>query len=281
MGRQERRQQHRQQRGGGPGQRSIRAAARELALIAGVYVGYSIVRNRFGSARVSPKIALDNARTIIDLERSLGIYNEAAIQRFFIDHVTFIQFWNLYYGLFHFLVTCCVLIWAFFALGDRFVWWRSTLLGTTVVALVGYAAFPLMPPRLLTNCGTYGACLQGEPAATAVPADLVFVDSVTEIGGIWSFESEAIETVTNHYAAMPSLHVGWALWVLVVMIGARRSRTAIAATFGHLFATIFGIVVTANHYWLDVLGGVVVVGTGVGIAWVLSKVSGLRVRPAN
>lgn len=262
--------------------RSISTAARELALIAVVYVGYSIVRNWFGSARVSPDVALDNATTIIELERSLRIYNEAAIQRFFIDHIAFIQFWNLYYGLFHFLVTSCVVIWAFFALGDRFVWWRSVLLWSTVVALVGYAAFPLMPPRLLATCGTYGGCL-GEAGqnGTVLAADLVFVDTVTEVGGIWSFESQAIESVTNQYAAMPSLHVGWALWVVLVAVGFGRSRMAITVAAGHLVATIFGIVVTANHYWLDVLGGFVVVGAGVGIAGILSKVWRWRVRRAD
>lgn len=262
-----------------------RAVLFELALIAGVYGAYSVVRNWFGSARVAPNVALDNAITVIRAERSLGIYNEPAVQGLFIDSTAFIQFWNLYYGLFHFLVTTCVLIWAFVGLGERFAWWRSVLLSTTVAALVGYAWFPLMPPRLLAACGTYGGCVDPRGGDSLSSADIDYVDTVTEIGGIWSFESDVIESVTNQYAAMPSLHVGWALWVVLVAWAARGADgprwAARGLALAHLSATIFGIVVTANHYWLDVVGAIGVVGAGVGIVWVWSKVWTLRVRRAK
>ena len=79
--------------------------------------------------------------------------------------------------------------------------------------------------------------------------------------------------------------MGWALWVVLVAyatqvrVGRRWLARGLAVV--HFLATVFGIVVTANHYWLDVAGGIVVVGAGVGIVWVSSKVSTLRVRRAQ
>lgn len=253
---------------------SVRRAGAELVLLAGVYVAYSVVRNRFGSARTSPEAAFRNAQRVIEIEDSLGLYFELALQDLFIDATAFIQFWNLYYGLFHFLVTAGVLIWAFVALEPSvYRWWRRTLLAMTVIALGGYASFPLMPPRLLASCGPYGACHK-DPEAR-------YIDTVTELGGIWSFESDAVESITNHYAAMPSLHVGWALWVAALGLGWCTNRWMRAGAGMHLVCTIFGVIVTANHYWLDAIGGLGAFVVGVGIAKGLSKLAVGTFRPAN
>ena len=228
----------------------------ESVLIAGTYGAYSLVRNEFGSAAVDPAVAARNADRVIDLERFVGLYIEEEVQSVFIDATAFVQFWNLFYGLFHFLVTFAVLIWLYMADPTRYRFWRRAGLITTSSALVGFAAFPLMPPRLLGDCGPYGACQQGPS----------YVDTVTEVGGIWSFESSGLEAISNQYAAMPSLHVGWALWCALAVIPRLGSWWGRALALAYPALTVFAIVVTANHYWIDALGGAAIVAFGLFIS---------------
>ena len=230
-----------------------RRLLKEAVLVSGVYFAYSMVRNMFGSAAVEPEVAARNADWIIDIEKAMGLYIEADVQELFIDWTAFIQFWNLFYGLFHFLVTFGALIWLYrkFPEAEYRFWRRAGLIGTSS-ALIGFAVFPLMPPRLLGDCGPYGGCWPDQP----------YVDTVIEIGGLWSFESSGWETISNQYAAMPSLHIGWALWSALILVPRVRPLWAKLLAGSYPLLTLFGIVVTANHYWIDGLGGVVVIAFG-------------------
>ena len=225
---------------------------KEAVLISVVYLAYSFVRNEFGSSAVEPSVAARNADRIIDIEDAMGLYIEADIQAAFIDWTAFIQFWNLFYGAFHFLVTFVALIWMYHRDPGRYRFWRRTGLTATTAALIGYAAFPLMPPRLLGNCGPYGACRPNSP----------YIDTVSDVGGIWSFESSGMEAISNQYAAMPSLQIGWALWCALLLVPRLRTRWAKGLAAAYPFLTLFAIVVTANHYWIDGLGGIAVVALG-------------------
>lgn len=224
----------------------------EAVLVCGVYFGYSMVRNLFGSAAVTPQVAARNADYIIDIEKAMGLYIEAEVQDVFIDATMFIQFWNLFYGVFHFLVTFGALVWLYLRFPDEYRFWRRAGLIATASAVAGFAFFPLMPPRLLGDCGTYGACRPNQP----------FVDTVIDIGGIWSFESSGFETISNQYAAMPSLHIGWALWSALILVPRLRSTPAKLLAGSYPLLTLFAIVVTANHYWIDGIGGIAVVVFG-------------------
>lgn len=230
---------------------------KEAFLISAVYVAYSFVRNEFGSAAVEPAAAAVNADRIIEIEEAMGLYIEADVQAAFIDWTAFIQFWNLFYGAFHFLVTFVALIWMYHRDPARYRFWRRAGLTATATALVGYATFPLMPPRLLGDCGPYGACRPNSP----------YVDTVSDVGGIWSFESSGMDAISNQYAAMPSLHIGWALWCALLLVPRLRTPWAKALAAAYPFLTLFAIVVTANHYWIDGLGGVAVIGFG----WFISR----------
>ena len=131
----------------------------ELAVIGVFYGVYSGVRNQFGSAAVEPAEAQANAELVIGWERSIGLYFERGLQDLFIDWVPFIQFWNLFYGLFHFAVTAFALIWLYWRFPRHYPFWRTTGLFTTGSALAGFALFPLMAPRLLSA----GGGLRGRP----------------------------------------------------------------------------------------------------------------------
>jgi hypothetical protein len=216
------------------------------------YGVYTLIRNR-GVATDSVLRAFSNARDVIAIEEWMGLYFEEALQDVFLGARWFIRFWNVFYGTAHFIVTTAALVWCFRRAPGRYGLWRNTLAVTTAIALLGYAFYPLMPPRLLPL--TYG-----------------FVDTLAAIGGFWSFESEAVKSVSNQYAAMPSLHFGWSLWSAFVWWPAARRRAWTGALVAvYPVATLFAIIVTANHFWLDAVGGAAVLGVGYGAARVLTR----------
>ena len=234
---------------------------RELIYVLAFYSVYSVIRNQFGSAAVSESEAFDHAKEIINAERIIGMFHEETIQEWFLGWRAFIQFWNLFYGTFHFVVTAFCIIWLFRRFPERYVRWRTTLAITTALALIGFAFYPLLPPRLLPH--SYG-----------------FEDTLRSFGGLWSFDSGAMSKVSNQYAAMPSLHFAWSTWCALVLVPTLR-RTwlkVLAASYPAL--TLFAIVVTGNHYWLDAVGGAVILlmALPLGTWWAAREVSasGLR-----
>ena len=243
----------------------------EVALILFFYLIYSFARNQFGSASVSPSRAFENAEKIIDLEKSIGTFKELQIQEFFIDWKWFIQFWNVFYGTFHFGVTIFALVWLYIKFPSKYSRQRFLLLSSTGSALIGFSLFPLMPPRLLSNCGDFGACL-----SNTYP----FIDTLSEIGGLWSFDSGTMQKVSNQFAAMPSLHFAWSLWCALALYPVLKSRTTKLLICLYPAATTFSVIVTANHYWIDILGGVVCLGLGFYITKILMS-SKIQVIPSS
>ena len=244
----------------------------EVLLVLSFYVVYSSIRNLFGSESISAADALANAERIIDLERSIGLYRELGLQQAFVDHRWFIQFWNLFYGTFHFAVTVFALVWVYRRFPHLYARHRSTFLCTTGLALFGFALFPLMPPRLLSDCGEFGGCL-----AALYP----YMDTMAEVGGLWSFDSGTMQRVSNQYAAMPSLHFAWAAWCALVIWPIVSNRMARVLVAVYPIATLFAVVVTGNHFWLDAVGGLVVLGVGSLLAGVLVRAWTALHRPAS
>lgn len=117
------------------------------------------------------------------------------------------------------------------------------------MALVGYYLFPLAPPRLMA----------GEH----------FIDTV-QVHGTWgSMASGNLADMSNQYAAMPSMHIGWAVWcgVTIAVLATRRWVRMLGALYPVL--TLLVIVATANHFWLDALGGVLCLGFGYALTYLL------------
>jgi hypothetical protein len=160
-----------------------------------------------------------------------------------------------------------------------FAQWRNTLAAMTALAILGFAFFPLMPPRLLDQpCPTAdnlefgGACIEtnlrpGKDRSFTGDNGFGFVDTLSVYGGPWRFDSDEVASISNQYAAMPSLHIGWSTWcALAVWPLLRRRRTKILVLL-YPAATLFCIIVTANHFWLDGVGGIVVFAVGSLIGW--------------
>jgi membrane-associated phospholipid phosphatase len=248
---------------------------KEALIVAAFYGIYSWTRNQFGSNRVVadgvPEHAFHNAERVIRFERFLGLFHEESIQDLFQPLDWVMQVMNVYYGIAHFVVTIAVFVLLFVKRKSVFPQWRNTLAATTALAIVGFALFPLMPPRLLDkSCVDYGArCI--ESSLRPEGGGFGFQDSLNVYGGTWSFDDEGMATISNQYAAMPSLHVGWALWSAVALWPLLRYGWQRIVVLGYPLLTTFSTIVTANHYWLDAVGGLFVFAVGALLGWGLHR----------
>ena len=256
---------------------------KEVLLAIAVYGVYSFVRNQFGSAGGDPGPAFGHAKDIIAIEEALHLYVEPHVQQWYLDLPAngLIRLWNVYYGVAHFLVTFIALVWMFRRDPGRYRLLRNTLALTTAVAVIGFAAYSLMPPRLLDDPGEFGGCqiYAPEAAGAAAPGALSapgcdefgFVDTIAAYGGWISFGNEGMKDVSNQYAAMPSMHIGWSTWTAIVLFPLVRRQWAKVLVVAYPLITLMCIVVTANHYWIDGLGGLVCLAVGYGLARLVTR----------
>jgi hypothetical protein len=244
---------------------------REVVYVIAFYLVYSWVRNQFGSAgEDSTRIAYEHARDIIRIQDALGLWFEPELQRWYLDlpATGLIRVWNIYYGTAHFIVTAGALIWLYRRQPDRYSLWRSTLAAMTAAALIGFATYSLMPPRLLGDTSKFGACF--EQQVPDCHGDGV-VDTLAVHGGWLSFQDEEVAEVSNQFAAMPSMHTGWSTWSAFVMWGLVRRRWAKVLVVLYPMATVFCILITGNHYWLDAVGGLAAIAVGLGVSNLLTR----------
>jgi hypothetical protein len=256
---------------------------KEVLLGLSVYIVYSIVRNQFGSAGGDPGPAFGHAKDIIAIERALHLYVEPGLQQWYLrlPGQGLIRLWNVYYGLAHFVVTFVALVWMFRVHPHRHRLLRNTLAITTALAVIGFASYSLMPPRLLDDPGQYGGCQVYAPAAAraAPPGALSapgcdeygYVDTVARFGGWISFGNEGMKDVSNQYAALPSMHIGWSTWSAIVLVPLLRRRWAKVLAALHPALTLLCIMLTGNHYWIDGLGGLLCLAAGFGVALLVTK----------
>jgi hypothetical protein len=225
----------------------------EILMILLFYVVYSAIRN---ANKSDPAEALHNARQIISWERDLGIFREATLERWALHVKALVIACNYYYGSLHFVVTIGVGVVLFRRWSDDYPRWRNTLGVSTALALIGFSTYPLMPPRLL-----------GEFGLTRYH----FVDTLDRYPTFWSFDSGAVSKISNQFAAMPSVHCCWALWCACVLIAHVKNPVARAAALLYPVFTVTVIVLTANHYFLDAVGGFAILAIGYGVSRLLTR----------
>jgi hypothetical protein len=228
---------------------------KELVIVLVVNMVYETVRN-LSSAK--PERAYDNAIKLIDWQRDLGIWHELAIQQWALNYTPMIIVANYFYGSVYIIATVLGLVFLYRLHGDDYPLWRNTLAIGTLLGLIGFATFPLMPPRLLDVMGD-GHTYFG------------FVDTLIEFPTFWSFDSEGMKAISNQFAAMPSLHCGWAFWGFAVFYS--RVRTWWGKTLAVLYpvTTIYVVVITGNHYFLDAVGGLAIMVIGYWLARVVTR----------
>ncbi|MGW1914116.1 phosphatase PAP2 family protein [Streptomyces sp. NPDC002076] len=211
----------------------------EILLIAVSYWTYSLIRNAVPEQKGK---ALRNADWIFRVEHHLGVAVEQSVNHA-VNSVTWLIIgMNYYYATLHFIVTIGVLVWLYRWHPGRYAAARLALFSTTGVALLGYYLFPLAPPRLMRG---------GD-----------FVDTVMVHHTWGSMASGDLKHMSNQYAAMPSMHIGWSLWCGLTIFA--LSSVPWVRVLGLLYpaATLLVIVATANHFWLDAVGGVLCLSFG-------------------
>ncbi|MEU8650350.1 phosphatase PAP2 family protein [Streptomyces sp. NPDC048737] len=221
----------------------------ELPLLVLVYACYSAGRLL---ARGDVGTAVDHGLAILRIEKVLHINAEHPLNRLFRTEAWIGVPADFWYASLHYLVTPVVLVWLFRSRTVHYRAARTWLMTSTFIGLIGFTLLPTCPPRLLS-------------------ADHGFVDTMAQYSsyGWWGGEASAprgLGGMTNQYAAMPSLHVGWALWCGVMLW--RHGGTRAAKTAGVVYPLVTTIVVmgTANHYFLDAAAGAAVMGAGLLLA---------------
>ncbi|MGW2231346.1 phosphatase PAP2 family protein [Streptomyces formicae] len=214
---------------------------RELLLVAGLFLVYKFGRQL---ANGHTGEAFHNAHRVWDAERTLHLPGEGAVQNALMSSDTLIHVANTYYAAVHFPATLLFLVWLYLRRPRHYVWTRRVLAALTAAALLLHLGFPLAPPRLLD-------------AAHLVDTAQVYGPSV--------YASEpATDTMANQFAAMPSLHFGWALMLAVGMIVATSSRWRWLWLL-HPLVTLLVVVGTANHYWLDAIVASALLGVALAV----------------
>ncbi|MFH8293978.1 phosphatase PAP2 family protein [Streptomyces sp. NPDC018059] len=214
---------------------------RELLLVVGLFLVYKFGRQL---ANGHTGEAFHNAHRVWDAERTLRLPGEGAVQDALLSGDTLIHVANTYYATVHFPATLLFLVWLYLRRPRHYVWTRRVLAVLTAAALVLHLGFPLAPPRMLD-------------AAHLVDTAQVYGPSV--------YAAEpATDTMANQFAAMPSLHFGWALMLAIGMIVATSTRWRWLWLL-HPLLTLLVIVGTANHYWLDAIVASVLLGVALAV----------------
>ncbi|HET8522307.1 MAG TPA: phosphatase PAP2 family protein [Thermomicrobiales bacterium] len=231
---------------------SRRRVVASLAPLALLYCIYMLVR--FIVSGRGPEVGDRHAEWILDLEQSLHLNWEHGLQGTAIAHHWLIAFANRYYayGLLPVLVLCAVL--SAWRARAAFAWWRTAFIVSLGFAMVGFALYPLTPPRLLAagdgfvdTLLLYGPHYYGDAAG----------NSLFNAYG-------SLPNMVNSYAAMPSMHIAWSIIAVMLFSAAFHYRrwTWPIVIFHPLFMA-FAVIATGNHYVLDVFAGVAVLAAGI------------------
>ena len=216
----------------------------EVATIIGLYGFYEIVR---GQGHATLGVAREHTDGLVALERHLHLFGERTIQRAAHWVPALPTLLGIAYIALHFLGTAAFLIWLHRTYPERFPVVRNTLIAATGVALSIYLLYPVAPPRL---------------------AGLGFVDTVTHNTKV-NLSSDLLGSLYNPFAAVPSLHFGYALLVGVTVGVLAKGRIARAIGWSYPVVMLLVIVATGNHFFFDAAGGALAIGIGyVAARWI-------------
>ena len=206
---------------------------RQLVLCAIAYEAYQLVR---GVSTAHVTVAFAHARDIVGLERSMGLFFEPQLQHLVIGHGWLVDISNWLYANSQLSITPAFLVWLYFQRNESFYFVRNMFIVSLGLALIGYSVFPTAPPRLMPEWG--------------------FTDTVANVLG--PSGSSTASLFYNPYAAVPSMHVAFALMVAVPAVRLVTHRTVKAFWCAYPVIITIVVMVTANHFWLDAAFGVLV-----------------------
>lgn len=207
---------------------------------------YKVVRKSF--IQRAETVAYGNAEQIIDLQKRLHLFFEPDLQAWVLKHEWLIRGLNWYYAAFMWtFYGCCVL--AMVLAPRRYPRLRRVFLASMVLALPWYALYPLAPPRFMPQYG--------------------FVDTLAIYGPNY-FNKEGGLVTANQFAAMPSMHIGWTtIGGFMLAVAIRRWRLGIVLGVLHVAIMTVTVMATGNHYFLDAVGGWLIVAGSFAVAYAL------------
>jgi hypothetical protein len=222
---------------------------RQVLLLAGALQLYSLTRGLVNHPETATA-AFRNARDLIGIERTLNIFVEPSVQAFTSGQQWLLDWTSWMYINAQTSVTLGALAWLYFRRNESFYFVRNMFLVAFGVALIGYSVFPTAPPRFFPEWG--------------------FFDAVSDFTGVPQ-DSVTINSLFNPYAAVPSMHVAFALMIGVPLARLTRWRAAKVFWATYPLLVVFVIVATANHFIADAVLGAVAAGIGALAARALAR----------
>jgi hypothetical protein len=238
-----------------------RSAWREMALLAVMYGLYTLTRRvSVGGAGE----AAAHGRQVLDLERRAGLAPEQWLNHAISSRAFLALPADYAYATLHYVVTPVALVWLWRARPTAYLSARRTLVAATLIGLVGFALLPLAPPRMLPG----------------------FTDTMALFGddGWWGTAASApdgLGSLTNQFAALPSLHVGWAIWCGVVVARHAHRRWVRMLAVAYPVTVVLVVLSTANHYLLDAAAGLLVLIAGLAMSRAAVRLGVLKPAPAT
>jgi len=224
-----------------------RGGLRELAIFGSIYGSYRLAS---GALPHTDLLAFQNAYNIVNVESNLGLLVEQGFQSFFLGSTFLIQLANIIYTLFYYPALIIFGIWAYNCHREQYFTVRNIFAVSAGLAFLCFALYPVAPPRLLPGLG--------------------LVDTMAQYGTL-DYGSPGLRSLTNPYAAMPSLHCGWTLLIGIATVHIARAwwlkLLGALVPLGMLVATV----ATGNHFVLDAIGGALVIGLAYGLVLVFTR----------
>lgn len=231
-----------------PLSRRVYREAAELALVALAFLLYFVVR---ANVIDRPELAAANARAVLAVEDALGIDVERPLQQAVLGQEAIVRFFNFVYFWLDFPLIACLGLVMYARRRRHYTFTRDALLFSGGLALVVYFLFPVAPPRLLPESG--------------------LIDTLAAFDNL-SYQAQSTSFFVNPYAAVPSLHVGWAFLLAVGVVRAfPASRGVLVLAALHPAAQWVSTVFTGNHYLLDGVAGLGVAAAGLAFALVMER----------
>lgn len=215
----------------------------ELILAVIGYLLYAEARTLHGDdAKAYKGLAMRHGQDLFNFEKTIHIDWEKGLQHNLLPYKGFLQVVGGFYGGAHFIVTIGVLIWMLFKRPQFYRFWRTVLFLLTMTAVGIFALYPAMPPRLLKEAN----------------GQTITVDTLDKVGGLWSYNHGVIERISDGYAPMPSLHLGWSSWVALALIftlpAAKWWKKGLVLLYP--MAVYFTVIATGTHFVIDGVAGI-------------------------
>ncbi len=219
---------------------------RQVALFGAAYLAYRLVR---GLVEGDANAAFAHARDLISLELTLHIFVEPSIQAWASSSKVLMDFSSWMYVNAQTTVTIGALVYLYLRHNRSFYFVRNMFVIAMAIALIGYVVFPTAPPRFMPEWG--------------------FIDSVSNFTGMHiSHASATMTALVNPYAAVPSMHVAFALMIGWPLARLARHRIVSVLWLLYPFLMAFVIIATANHFIFDAILGALTAGAAAyGASW--------------